>query len=441
MVRTTERRRFEQISIPNHLLDDIVKGDCVLFIGAGASTEGKGTSYWDDRLVDELAKECDYPTNSSKGLPDVAQYYCQKLDANREGRLVRLIRDRVSRFMKVPEAYFWVTICHSMIATIPYFKVIVTTNWDPFMEHIANVIPIVRDTDMAYWDDSSRQVLKMHGCITDPSTMVITSSDYEEYIKTRLRSGICNKIRDLMSTKTFLFVGYSLTDPSFEIIHNGILARMGKFARTSFAVVPEVTDKDVELWKTKGVTMIRALAFPFLEELRNKLIDTTAMFDVRQEKATISTEGQKLVDIHMETSAEQDSNVGMLSSMYQDGLKHALDDLLYGLRLGLTTEQLEKQLRDDQSLLTEYGESDYEFRETEMAYLTGHVRCLEWFLAQDRGTLLSFFSAKRMEPVDKQEFQRELDEEILRGPNIRTKRDTRRPYELFRSRHHGSQGT
>lgn len=424
MVRTTERRRFEHISIPSHLVDDIVKGDCVLFIGAGASTEGKGTSYWDDLLVDELAKECDYPTTLPKGLPDVAQYYCQKLDANREGRLVRLIRDRVSRFMKTPEAYFTVTTCHSIIATIPYFKVIVTTNWDPFMEHLANVIPIVRDTDMAYWDDSSRQVLKMHGCITDPLTMVITSSDYEEDLKKRLRSGICNKIRDLMSIKTFLFVGYSLTDPSFEIIHNGILARMGKFARTSFAVVPEVTDKDVELWKTKGVTMIRALAFPFLEELRNKLIDSEAMFDVNREKVTISTEGEKIADIHMETSAEQDSNVGMLSSMYQDGLQHALDDLLYGLRLGVTREQLEKELRDDQRSLAEYGESDYEFRDDEIAYLTGHVRCLEWFLSQDRGPLLSFFSGKRMEPINGQEFKRELDEEMPRGSNIRTKRDT-----------------
>jgi hypothetical protein len=409
----TERRRFEHVSIPPHLLDDIVRGDCVLFMGAGASTEGKGTSYWSDLLVDDLVKECGYPSTLPKTLPEVAQYYCRTLDASRKGRLVRQIRDRISRFMNIPEAYFTVTICHSIVATIPYFRVIVTTNWDPFMERTANIIPIVRDTDMAYWNDSSRQVLKMHGCIADPSTMVITSSDYEEYLKTRIQSAICNKLRDLMSTKTFLFIGYGLADTSFETIHNDILTRMGQFARTSFAVVPEATDKDTELWKTRGVTMIDALAFPFLEELRNKLIDAGAMFEVDREIKTVSKEREKMADTHMETSAQQERNVGLLSSMYQDGLQHGLDTLEYGLRLGVTREQLEADLRNQQMTLASYRESDNEFRDTEIAYCTGRVRCIEWFLSENRTSLLPYFSAKLMEPASREEFQRELDEEII----------------------------
>lgn len=66
----------------------------------------------------------------------------------------------------------------------PFFRIIVTTNWDPFFERGLNVlVPMVEDRDIPFWDDKKRQILKIHGCVTRPYTMVITQNDYKDLIK------------------------------------------------------------------------------------------------------------------------------------------------------------------------------------------------------------------------------------------------------------------
>jgi len=236
-------------AIPPQLLEDILNTDCVVFLGAGASTEGRTKK---SSLLEIIAEKCNYPKSKQKSLPEVSQYFCEHMDGGQKGRLVRLIRGViVDTYMKNGEAYRVATMCHDIIARIPQFKVMVTTNWDVFMERLLNIIAIVRDEDMAYWSDQDRQVIKMHGCITQPSTMVITTDDYEAFLSQRLNSPIINKIADLMATKTFLFLGYSLRDPDFEILHNKILAHIGKFARHSFAVMPNATASLILKWKKK----------------------------------------------------------------------------------------------------------------------------------------------------------------------------------------------
>jgi hypothetical protein len=159
-------------SIPSQLLEDIINGDCIVFLGAGASTEGiRGAN----GLSEIISKKCNYPKNLSESLLLVSQYFCDTLDGGQKSRLVRLIRGVIEEYMKNDESQ--VTECQSFIARIPQFKVIVTTNWDVFMERLINVIAIVNDEDMVYWNDKDRQVIKLHGGITQPSTMVITKDE------------------------------------------------------------------------------------------------------------------------------------------------------------------------------------------------------------------------------------------------------------------------
>lgn len=405
MEKSFQRPKFEEIVIPSHLLQDIMNEECVVFLGAGASTEAKEAtgrpSYSRKLLIDELIEECNYPSGLPKLLPEVAQYYCESLDAGNKGRLVRLIRERIDRITSNREVMH----CHSIIASIPHFKVVVTTNWDPLMERAINAIPVVRDTDMAYWNDKSRQVIKMHGCITDPQSMIITMRDYQDYMNRRFDSPISNKIRDLMSTKTFLFLGYSLTDPNFETIHSDILKRLGAFARTSFAILPNVTEHDITNWKERGVIVIRGLAYPFLEKLRQILIDRKIIFDLYNEMIILDDQLQEIYQIH--THLDQDTDVGFATAMYQDGLQHGLDGLIYALKTGITRDQVADMLRRSKENLEYYESSTDKFAPMEVAYWNGRTHCMEWFLSEDRKSLLKFFSASRMKPINKVEFGRE----------------------------------
>lgn len=68
-------------AIPPQLLDDIVNGDCIIFLGAGASTEGLS-----DRpsLANIIANKCGYPKNQPYSLPLISQYFCDSLDGGAE---------------------------------------------------------------------------------------------------------------------------------------------------------------------------------------------------------------------------------------------------------------------------------------------------------------------------------------------------------------------
>lgn len=60
-----------------------------------------------------------------------------------------------------------------------------------------------------------RCVIKAHGCITDPDTMILTRS---EFFEARRRAPHFFRILDsLFLTHTLLFVGYSLSDPDIQI--------------------------------------------------------------------------------------------------------------------------------------------------------------------------------------------------------------------------------
>lgn len=161
---------MKQTSIPESLINDIENGECVVFLGAGASTEG--FKYFGKKLVDVLAEKCNYPSTLPIVLPKVARYFCDVLDGGFRGRLIREVRNYLDLFMEYGEANNLATATHSIIAKIGLLKIIVTTNWDVFMERELNILPIVRDSDLVYWSDDRRQVIKLHGCIGQPDTMI-----------------------------------------------------------------------------------------------------------------------------------------------------------------------------------------------------------------------------------------------------------------------------
>src|SRR5271157_396796 len=245
---------MEKPFIPEALIDDIKNEECVLFLGAGASTEN--SPYFGKSLVNLLAEKCKYPESSPKNLPKVSQYFCDIMDGGFKGRLLREIREFRSQYMEIAEAYRSATRVHEIVAEIGFFQIIITTNWDVFMERELNILPLVRDADLVYWNNNKRQIIKLHGCISQPETIVVTEDDYRDFQTKRVDCPISNKLKDLMATKTLLFVGYSLKDQSFQILQENVLNRMGKLARTSYAVLYQPTNALVEKWKKKGVRII-----------------------------------------------------------------------------------------------------------------------------------------------------------------------------------------
>jgi len=387
-------------SIPKSLVEDIENGECVVFLGAGASTEGR--TYFKKTLVDVLAELCNYPPASPRVLPKVASYFCDVLDGGYKGRLIREIHSYLDVYMQYGEAHNTATMAHDKIAKIGLFKIIVTTNWDVFMERELNVLPIVRDSDLVYWNDDERQVIKLHGCIGQPETMVVTEDDYNEFIENRMDSPICNKIKDLMATKTFLFLGYSLTDDSFHLIHDAVLRKMGRFSRCSYAILRDPTEEQIKALKEKGVIVINAYVIAFLRDLHRNFVEA-GIFFADSFLSTVSEWTDNLLSAHFSTG--QEDGIGFLSMMYQDGLLHSLKDLYYGIQKGNPKSYYKKRLEyfSDQLKKQKSYEKEDEFHaHIEIAYLTGRIEALKWAL--DGKKELELYFSLELKPVNKKEF-------------------------------------
>lgn len=84
-------------------------------------------------------------------------------------------------------------------------------------------------------------MLKIHGCITRPHSIVATQSDYDASLSKNLL--IFNKLKELMATKTFIFMGYSMRDEDFQEIWKTIAGVLGHFTKLAYAIDPEFTPR------------------------------------------------------------------------------------------------------------------------------------------------------------------------------------------------------
>ena len=79
-----------------------------------------------------------------------------------------------------------------------------------------------------------RHLVKLHGSIEQPDSIVLTRSDYAQ---ARVdRKEMLGFLRTEMAETSFLFVGFSLSDPNFNLLHDDIRLVYGMNVPASYAV-------------------------------------------------------------------------------------------------------------------------------------------------------------------------------------------------------------
>jgi hypothetical protein len=253
---------------------------------------------------------------------------------------------------------------------------------------------MTQDRDLAFWDDRKKQVVKIHGCITRPHSIVATQSDYDSCVAANAL--LFNKVRDLMATKTFLFVGYSLKDADFREIWDTITSRLGQFSKLAYALDPFATDDEISYWSQQGINIFRIRDTQFLEGLRNHFVEA-AMLPSDQLIKFLMSERSRIIRLHLKL--EQDCDGGMSSAMYQDGLLHELDDILDGLRLGTSRQQdFENELGLAlKNVRAAHNEKD----PIEIAYYSGRYAVINAYFEAGCNELPSYFHPYRLTPLRK----------------------------------------
>lgn len=277
---------------PGSLVRHIKQSRCVVFVGAGLSASA-GLPTWKNLLlmgIEELVSsmpEGEAYQDELKKLVDggklleVADFCKEKLGAAYHQFLTDKLRGDTA---PLPAT-------HDVLMHLP-FNAWVTTNYDKLLERAYSKVKggfpktlTHKDTDTLgrLLFDGGPFILKAHGDIDRPETVVLTSREYSEII--HANPAFNEVFTSLLLTKALLFVGYSLSDPDFRLLMDRQLTHFKSFVPERYALMTGLgpVERDV-LWRTARIQVIsyenvskkHAEVLQFLQALKEAVLPTPA---------------------------------------------------------------------------------------------------------------------------------------------------------------------
>jgi hypothetical protein len=199
--RDEEPRLAARVDEADRLGCEAAKGHLSLFLGSGVSVP-LGVPDW-KTLLEEACDRKIHDFDPEKA-PDIAQKI--ERDFTRES-LNQAIRKSVTVSTVAP--------AHLLLAALSVRQT-VTTNYDTAYERALKTT-VGPGNFRVLTAQLARQpepwVLKLHGCVSDLESIVITSDDYEKL--RRDRGALQAIVESLMLTSHIMFVGFSMGDPTF----------------------------------------------------------------------------------------------------------------------------------------------------------------------------------------------------------------------------------
>jgi hypothetical protein len=259
--------------IPDEIIENGKQGKCILFLGAMASAPSPGGSPFKYKetqappsgaeLSRRLAARCEYPDEDETNLQRVSLYYQFREGGSRQS-LVQAITEEITGPDIVPSPAL------KMLAALP-FRIVITTNYDHLFEHALRVSktqagvlkdPIIRIYDPKPGapeevpDEPSEGrpiLLKLHGDIDKPESIVVTEEDYITFIQ-RMSSAHHHPIHLYIQAKlrawSTLFIGYSLKDYNLRLLFRTLRWKVdpANFP-LSYSVDPRPDNLIVSIWQ------------------------------------------------------------------------------------------------------------------------------------------------------------------------------------------------
>ena len=220
-----------------------LSGELAIFAGAGLSAS-VGFVDW-TTLLAPFAKELNLDaTKERDNLVRLAQYSQNSKCGHRHHLNEALIK--AFPVMKAPSTN------HEILARMP-IETYWTTNYDKLIETSLRDARKIVDVK---WKDSQLPntvphrhsvVYKMHGDVESAGEAVLTRDDYEKY--SREHPGFINALVGDLTVKTFLFIGFSFSDPNLDSILSEVRQRYHAGQREHYCLLRAVKRGD---YKTKA---------------------------------------------------------------------------------------------------------------------------------------------------------------------------------------------
>ncbi|HYV46661.1 MAG TPA: SIR2 family protein [Myxococcaceae bacterium] len=277
------------LKVPASLVRHLNEKRCVIFVGAGLSAQAKLPSW--GKLLDDLVTQVGADESDEESTAELkklleAGRYLDVADECKE-RLGSGYAEFLSKVLQVgsgpvPEA-------HRLVMQLP-FAAWITTNYDKLLEQahfqVRGSVPktlthLDADTFGTLLFDGAPFILKAHGDVDKPESLIFTTRDYREMIHSN--PAFQAVFSAILLTRAVLFVGYSLNDPDFRLLLDRQLTMFKKFVPERYAVMAGVGDVEREV--LRRTAQIKVIPYPagqheqlveFLRALQAQVSGTTA---------------------------------------------------------------------------------------------------------------------------------------------------------------------
>ena len=245
------------------LLDGLKANRCVPFIGAGASSPWFPLA---GEIAQKWANDHGYPLKDSRNLSRIAQFLAIKTDNDMYPK--NILSRKVKQVQ--PPDFRLEELKHTTYSVLADFNlpIYITTNYDKFMEaalkssgkdpvtefcrwnRLGDAAGIASIFDEAQYVPTSYRplVYHLHGVFDKPQSMVLSEDDYIDFMVnlSNNRDIVPTAIRQLLSTSSIIFIGYSLEDLNFRIIFRSIIEYLGQRFQLSSVAVLLPPDRETE---------------------------------------------------------------------------------------------------------------------------------------------------------------------------------------------------
>lgn len=226
----------DQEAFINNYVKALRQNNAVIFAGAGLSIS-TGMFDW-ERLMSPIAKRLGLDIKEEPDLTALAQYFVDSQGGIR-GELDQILVEEYGKLdIRINEN-------HRILARLP-IQIYWTTNYDRLLEEALKEIGKTPDVKKTQSDLSVNYpkrdaiVYKMHGDIGTVAETVLTKHEYEDYNRTR--ELFSNAFKSDFVSRTFLFIGFSFTDPNLDYLISRIRTTLGRNKKPDYFFIKKDLD-------------------------------------------------------------------------------------------------------------------------------------------------------------------------------------------------------
>ena len=333
------------------LYEIIRKEDVCLWVGSGFSMYAGYPSADElkhllkDELKDANKQDLDVNLSLRQFTEDYIALYSR-------GDLIAALQ-RV--FIKNPKS----TKYHDLLALVPHFRSIITTNYDQLLEMCfkEKAVVVASDMDVPNALESTIKIYKIHGDIAKGESIVISESDYVNMHKRNFRDPLWASVIREISSKHILFFGYGYEDDNVKADFEHVYEKLGTTKKRRFMIGRSATELKLKKLKNRNIEHVVCDAGAFIEgfvkhlkahiasDLRHSLItsDQAQQFIGGFEKQVIlssSNKGAEIVSVSkLNGESEHHTKLSIQNSETINGYKEFLSGYKQ-LKFTITADQL-----------------------------------------------------------------------------------------------------